>query len=77
MNTLHGLIPNKQSVNTLKAIRKKSQNEALAVFQALTLKEKYLYLMKISKRNTSYQALVLMGLTLSIIAADYLFSMLI
>ncbi|AOT71924.1 hypothetical protein [Geosporobacter ferrireducens] len=71
MNTLYGLIHNKQYKNTSKADRKNSQNEALAVFNALTLKEKCLYLIKISKRNTSHQALVLMGLTLVIIAADY------
>ncbi|MBB6218346.1 hypothetical protein HNQ80_004510 [Anaerosolibacter carboniphilus] len=75
MNTLYGLTHNKQCMNTSEATRKNSQNEALAVFNALTLKEKCLYLIKISKRNTGYQALVLMGLTLVIIAADYLFTM--
>lgn len=38
----------------------------------LTLKEKCLYLMKISKRHTSRQTLVLMGLTLMVIAMKYL-----
>ncbi|MEL7565155.1 MAG: hypothetical protein AAGU27_09755 [Dehalobacterium sp.] len=76
MNTLYGLIPNnKQRMNTLKAIRKNSHPEALAVFNALTLKEKCLYLVKISKRKTSYQTLALMGLTLLVIAVDYLFTM--
>lgn len=74
MNTLYGLIQNKQYINTSKAIGKNSRNEALAVFNALTLKEKCLYLIKISKRNTSYQTLALTGLTLAIIAVDYLFS---
>lgn len=77
MHTLYGLIQNKQSLNTLKAIKKNSHQEALAVFNALTLQEKCLYLIKISKRNTSYQALVLMGLTLGIIAVEYLFSLII
>lgn len=71
MNTLYGLIHRKQYRNTSKADRKNSQNEALAVFNALTLQEKCLYLIKISKRNTSYQALVLMGLALMIITTDY------
>jgi len=74
MNTLYGLIENKQSINTSQAIGRSSQNEALAVFNALTLKEKCLYFIKISKRNTSYQTLVLMGSTLTIIAVNYLFS---
>ncbi|MBA1337036.1 MAG: hypothetical protein HPY66_3472 [Firmicutes bacterium] len=77
MNTLYGLIQNRQDMNTSGTIRKNSQNEALAVFNALTLKEKCLYLIKISKRNTSDQALVLMGLALSIIAVNYLFSVII
>lgn len=77
MNTLYGLIQNRQDMNTSGTIRKNSQNEALAVFNALTLKEKCLYLIKISKRNTSDQALVLMGLALSIIAVNYLFSIII
>lgn len=75
MNNLYRLINNKQYMNTSEPIREKSQHEALAVFNTLTLKEKCLYLVKISKRNTCYQALGLMGLTLLIIAADYLFTM--
>jgi len=77
MNSLYGLIHNKQYMSTSEAIRRNSQNEALAVFSALTLKEKCLYLVKTSKRNTGYQALVLMGLTLAVITADYLFTMII
>ena len=74
MNTLYGLTHNRQYMNTLKAIRKNIENEALAVFNALTLKEKCLYLVKTSKRNTGYQTLALMGLTLVIVAVDYLFT---
>lgn len=77
MATSYGLIENKQAMNTSNTIRKNNHHNALAVFNALTLKEKCLYLSKISKRNTSYQTLVLMGLTLSIIAVDYLFSIVI
>ncbi|ATW24768.1 hypothetical protein [Candidatus Formimonas warabiya] len=73
MNTLYGLIRNKQCVNTSKVVRTKSHHEAFAVFNALTLKEKCLYMIKVSKRNTSYQTLALMGVTLVIIAVDYLF----
>ncbi|MFZ7104938.1 MAG: hypothetical protein ACOWWO_20050 [Peptococcaceae bacterium] len=72
MNILYGLIQNKRCLNTEKVIEKKSRQEAFAVFNALTLKEKCLYLIKISKRNTGYQALVLMELILVIIAVDYL-----
>ena len=75
MKALYGLIQNEHYRNTSKSIRKKSPNEALAVFNALTLKEKCLYLIKTSKRNTSYQALVLTGLTIVIIAVEYLVSM--
>ncbi|AOY78087.1 hypothetical protein [Clostridium formicaceticum] len=71
MNTLYGLIHRKRYRNTSKADRKNNQSEALAVFNALTLQEKCLYLIKINKRNTSYQALVLMGLALMIIATNY------
>lgn len=74
MNTLYGQINNKQYMNTSEPIREKSKHEAVAVLNTLTLKEKCLYLVKISKRNTSYQALGLMGLTLLIIATDYLFT---
>lgn len=49
-----------------------SNDSSPAVFNALTLKEKCQYLIKISKRNTGYQTLVLLGLTLSVIALDYL-----
>ncbi len=73
MNTLHGLIQNKQY--TSKTIVKDSLNETLSVFKALTLKEKCLYLIKISKRNTGHQTFVLMVLTLVFIAVDYLFSL--
>ncbi|MEG6512728.1 hypothetical protein [Desulforamulus ruminis] len=74
MNTLYGQINNKQYMNTAKPKPKaeKSKHQAVAVFNTLTLKEKCLYLVKISKRNTGYQALGLMGLTLLIIATDYL-----
>jgi len=77
MGTLYGQIHDKQYMNQskAKAIRKKSQHEAIAVFNALTLKEKCLYLVKISKRNTGYQTLGLMGLTLVIIAANFLLTM--
>ncbi|OPX89849.1 MAG: hypothetical protein A4E53_01364 [Pelotomaculum sp. PtaB.Bin104] len=74
MNTSYRLINNKLYMNTSEPIREKSQHEALAVLNTLTLKEKCLYLVKISKRNTGFQALGLMGLTLLIIAADYLFT---
>lgn len=72
MGTLYGLIQSKQYKNRSKAIRKNDQNEALEVFKGLTMKEKCLYLVKITKRNTGYQALGMMGLTLTIIAVDYL-----
>jgi hypothetical protein len=74
MNTL---VNNRQYRRTLTDIRKNNQNEALTVFNALTLKEKCLYLVKISKRNTGYQSIVLMGLALVIIAANYLFTMIV
>lgn len=41
--------------------------------KALTLKEKCLYLMKISKRRTGAQTLVVMGLALAVIGVNYLF----
>jgi hypothetical protein len=63
---------NKETMNTLKVRSKNSHHKALAVFNALTLKEKCLYLIKISKRNTGYQTLALMGLTLMVIAVNYL-----
>ncbi len=75
MKAFYGLIQNIHYRNTSGAILKDSQNEVLAGFNVLTFKEKCLYLIKISKRNTSYQALVLMGLTLMIIAMDYLVSL--
>ncbi|AGL01760.1 hypothetical protein [Desulfoscipio gibsoniae] len=74
MNTLYGQINSKQYMNTSEPIKENSKHEAVAVFNTLTLKEKCLYLVKISKRNTGYQALGLMGLTLLIIATDYLFT---
>ncbi len=74
MNTSYRLINSKQYMNTSEPLEEKSQHEALAVFNTLTLKEKCLYLVKISKRNTSFQALGLMGLTLLIITTDYLFT---
>lgn len=67
MNTLYELINSKQYMNTSEPIREKSKHEAVAVFNTLTLKEKCLYLVKISKRNTGFQALWLMGLTLLVI----------
>ncbi len=72
MGTLYGLINNKQYKTTSKAISKNNKNEALEVFKGLTLKEKCLYFVKISKRNTGYQTLGLMGLTLTVIAVDYI-----
>lgn len=62
MNILHEQINNKQYMNTLAPIREKT----------LTLKEKCLYLVKISKKNTSLHAIWLMGLILIIITANYL-----
>lgn len=72
MSASHETINNKQYMNTSKSLREKSKHEGVAVFKALTLKEKCLYLVKISKKNTRYQALGLMGLTLLIITGDYL-----
>lgn len=74
MNTLGGLIQSKQYLNTPNVI---SQNETLALFDALTLKEKCLYLVKISKRNTGYQTILLTVLTLVFMGVEYLFSILI
>ncbi len=54
-----------------------SNQHALDAFNELTLKEKCLYLVKVSKRNTSYQALVLLVLAISIFAANYLLSVMI
>lgn len=79
MNTLYGLLQHRQSMNTsntlhtLKSMRKNSYHEALGVFNALALKEKCLYMIKITKRNTSRQTLAVMGLTLMVIAVNYLF----
>lgn len=73
MNTLYGLRQNRKSMGTWKDIKKNNDHEALPGFHALTLKEKCLYLIKLSKRNTSHQALVVMGLTLLAVAVDYLF----
>ncbi|MEA4848656.1 MAG: hypothetical protein VB106_15615 [Clostridiaceae bacterium] len=72
MNTIFGQIKSKYSLNPGNI---SSRHNALAVFNDLTLKEKCLYLVKISKRSTSYQALALLALILSIIATNYLFSM--
>lgn len=74
MNTSYELMKKEHSQN-LSEIN--SHQEALAVFNALTLKEKCLYLVKVSKRNTSYQALVLLVLAISIFAANYLLSIII
>ncbi len=41
--------------------------------KALTIKEKFLYLMKISKRRTGTQALVVMAAMLAVIGVNYLF----
>ncbi len=73
MNTSYRLSQNKQGLGTWKTAGDKSSHEALPGFQALTLKEKCLYLIKISKRNTSRHALVLTGLALLALAVDYLF----
>ncbi len=72
MNTLYGLGQNRKSLNPLKPIGKNGRQEVLADFNALTLKEKCLYLIKISKRNTEYQTIVVTGLTLLAMAVDYL-----
>lgn len=58
-------------MNTSKA-GGKSDYEALAGLNALTLKEKCLYLIKISKRNTSDQTLVVTGLTFLVMTVGYL-----
>ncbi|MBZ2174630.1 hypothetical protein K8M07_05145 [Schnuerera sp. xch1] len=71
MNTfLSMLIKSKYSPSFYK---EDSHNDALEVFNALTLKEKCQYLIKISKRNTSHQSLVLLGLTLLAFTVDYLY----
>ena len=70
MNTIFGQIKSKYSLNPGNI---SSRHNALAVFNDLTLKEKCLYLIKISKRSTSYQALALLALILSIIATNHLF----
>ncbi|WP_347490219.1 hypothetical protein ABDB91_03315 [Desulfoscipio sp. XC116] len=72
MDTLYGQINNKQYMSTSEPIGEKSRHETVAVFNTLTLKEKCLYLVKVSKRNTGFQVIGLMGLTLLIIATDYL-----
>lgn len=41
--------------------------------KTLTIKEKCLYLMKISKRRTETQALVAMAAMLAVIGVNYLF----
>lgn len=74
LNTSYKLIKKRDSQN-LSEIN--SHQHALAVFNALTLKEKCLYLVKVSKRNTSYQALVLLVLAISMFAANYLLSIII
>jgi hypothetical protein len=68
----YGLKQNKQCMDTWKATGKTRRHEALPGFYALTLKEKCLYLIKISKRNTSRQTLVLTGAALLVLAVDYL-----
>ncbi|MCR6544525.1 hypothetical protein [Dehalobacterium formicoaceticum] len=72
MSTLHEIVNNKHYLNRTKPVREKSKHEAAGIFNALTMKEKCLYLVKISKKNTRFQALGLMGLTLLIITVDYL-----
>lgn len=74
MNTSYELIKKGHSQN-LSEIN--SHQDDLAVFNALTLKEKCLYLVKASNRNTSYQALVFLVLAISIFAANYLLSVII
>lgn len=72
MSILHEPIKNGEYMKTSEPRKEKGEYEAVAVFNTLTLKEKCLYLVKISKKNTSLQVLGLMGLTLLIITADYL-----
>lgn len=72
MNALYGLIYGKQYAQTAKTIRKSCRKEALAVFTPLTIKEKCLYLIKTSKRNTAYQTIVLLGLALMVLTVHYL-----
>ncbi len=74
MNTSYELIKKRHRRN-LSEIN--IHHDALAGFNSLTLKEKCLYLVKVSKRNTSYQALVLLALATSIFAANYLLSIII
>lgn len=74
MNTSYKLIKNGH-IQSLS--EKNSHKDALAVFKELTLKEKCLYFVKVSKRNTSYQALVLLVLSVLIFAANYLLSVII
>ena len=62
----------KKCVGAWKIAEKDRRKEALPGFRALTLQEKCLYLIKISKRNTSHQTLVVTGLTLMVLAVDYL-----
>jgi len=49
------------------------RREVLPGFHDLTLKEKCLYLMKISKRNTGRQTFAVMGLAIAALAVNYLF----
>lgn len=74
MNTSYELIKKGHSQNLSKI---NIHRDALAGFNELTLKEKCLYLVKVSKRNTCYQALVLLILAISIFAANYLLSVII
>nr|WP_312577560.1 hypothetical protein [Sedimentibacter sp.] len=74
MNTSYKLIKKGHGQN-LSEIN--SHQHALAVFNELTLKEKCLYLVKVSKRNTNYQALALLVSAISIFAANYLLSVII
>ncbi|MBR0600576.1 hypothetical protein [Sinanaerobacter chloroacetimidivorans] len=69
---IFGLGQNTQGLYIEPAARENSHREVLPGFHALTLKEKCLYLVKISKRNTSHQMLVVAGLTVLALAADYL-----
>lgn len=74
MNTSYKLIKKKHNQNLSE---KNSHQDSLAVFNTLTLKEKCLYLVKVSKRNTGYQVLVLLVSAISIFAANYLLSIII
>lgn len=68
MSSVYEPVNNRHYMDATEADKKTGRKETLTVFNALRLKEKCLYLMKISKRNTCYKALVLMGFMLVMIA---------